>query len=595
VEPLDKNIPRFGFSYYTYVPEELNVSDSDGRLRRRLFVRAWELIPADLKPYSFLVPFFVGSQSGFLGFGGLPRRQIRQEILELSDEYGIPIQPYVRMAFDRYTKEWHSDMEVPLDELEKMFQRHKHLRGIHIGEMAGEAGFFAEERKYLMDAIRLAARYGKEVSFWDHANMWQILLLDEEFIDLIRQHPDTFLPVWETNGAKSEYADQGMPFGLWAGGLVDRWGVNPQAGWYWFEAGYRQVGQGQFMSGWESCAPDTLWGIMSLLGLTAGASTYIFEGSEGWFWNFRGKFGEYGGGEWDPDFGQMKKMDLPEVLDLSETFKKVIHPTLKMIVDHDLIPGRSEVLEKVKVIYQSRWLPDDTTPVWNPEMFRRINWATGQYENLDMLPAFWSLPMKQKHYYMGHLYPATYGLTHGSDLIPNDFKYYWIPVISKYADITAQEKDKIVVGSGDFKTKAAVKEFFASKKIKKDGEGSAWIVKIGPGTYILNTHENEPIEDSYSVAIGADRISGMIPFLTSMTIVEEKDGRSIYLNNFIDKTAKRKMRIVLETNQANPQINIEGRDLESSTDKEENKIILTITFNGPVHIALKERNTTCPV
>ncbi len=585
-KPVD---PWIGFSYYSYVPEELNQEDPDGRLRGRLFVRAWELIPADIKPYCRMIPFFVGPLSGFLEFGKLSRRQLRQEILELSDEHGIPIHPYVRMAFDRNTREWHKDTEVPLDEIETMFRRRPHLLGVHIGEMGGEAGFFAEERKYLMEAIRLAARYNKVVSFWDHANMWQILLLDEEFIDLIRQYPKAFLPIWETNGAKCEYADQGMTFGLWASGLVDRWGVNPQAGWYWFEAGFRQVWQGQFMSGWEAHAADNLWGMMSLLGLTAGASAFFFEGTEGWFWNFRGKFGEFGEGEWDPDFGTLKKKEMPEVPDLSETFKKVIHPTLKMIIDHRLIPSREEVLDKVKVIYQTRWLPDDATPVWNPEMFRRISWATGMFENLEVLPAFWSLPVKQKHHYMGHFYPATYGITHGSDLVPKDFKYYWIPVISKYADITALEKEKIMTGSGDFKTAEQVKEFFAARPLKTDGEGSAWIARIGTGTYILNTHENEPVDDSYSVAVGGYTLSGMIPSLTSMSIIEGEDGISIYLNNFIEPIPKRSMTIILESKGADFQIEVDGRDIEHSMVEAEKKIILTLNYNGPVHITLKER------
>jgi hypothetical protein len=275
------------------------------------------LLPDSLKPYSCLIPLFVGFK------GGLPKDEIRREILELSDRYNIPIQPIVRMAYDHWTKQWNPGMEVPIRELEEMFKKHKNIYGAKIVETGGEAGFFSNERKYLLAAIKLAVKYDKVITFWDHANMWQILLLDEEFIDLIKKHSDNFIPFWKMNGGNTEYADQGMPFGLWASRLVNRWGVNPQASWYWFEAGFRKIWNGRFPFGWESAAPDILWGMMSLLGANAGASAYLFEGCEGWFWNFQSKSEESSDTPWDPDTSSYsRKNKLPNKLDCTDTFKK---------------------------------------------------------------------------------------------------------------------------------------------------------------------------------------------------------------------------------------------------------------------------------
>lgn len=577
-----------GFSYYAYIPGEVEAEDRDGSLRRKMFVRAWELIPEDLKPHSRLIPFFVGPPEGFLSFGAdqLSRNAVRQEILELSDAHAIPIHPYVRMAYDRNSREWHEGAEVPLDELETMFQRHKYLRGVHIGELAGEAGFFAEERQYLMDAIRLAAKYGRVVSLWDHANLWQILLLDEEFIDLIRQYPDTFLPFWETNGAKCEYADQGMPFGLWASGLVNRWGVNPQAGWYWFEAGYRKVWQGKFMSGAESAAPDVLWGLMATLGATAGAGAYFFEGTEGWFWNYRGKFGESDEAGWDPDIGKLKKTRLPQKWDLSDTFKNVVAPTLRLILQKDAIPSRQQVLEKTKLVYQTRWLPDDVTPVFNPEMFRRMSWAGGLYDNLDTLPAFWSMPVPQKHFYMGHLYPATYGITDGSDLIPKTSRFGWIPIFSKYAGLDALPPGKTVIGSGDFKTREAMEEFLAAKAFTAEGEGTAWMTQVGSAVYVINRHENEPKDDAYCVTMGPVGLSGVMPPLTFMVARRHKGGVSIDVNNFIKDMPQRKMTIHIDMARRDFTAHVRSNQTEKTAvfDSVGGAAEICLCFNGFAHV-----------
>jgi hypothetical protein len=553
-----------------------------------MFVQAWQLIPDDIKPYSRLLPFFVGPPEGFLSFGDdqMSRKGVRQEILELSDEHAIPIHPYIRMAYDRNSREWQADAEVPLDELETMFQRYKYLRGVQIGELAGEAGFFAEERKYLMDCIRLAAKYGRVVSLWDHSNLWQILLLDEEFIDLIRRHPDTFLPIWETNGSKCGYSDQGMPFGLWASGLVNRWGVNPQAGWYWFEAGYRKLWSGAFMSGTESAAPDSLWGLMAILGLTSGAGAYFFEGTEGWFWNFRGKFGESTDSEWDPDIGKLKKVRLPEKWDMSDTFKYAIYPTLKLVLQEDAIPDRKQVLEKAKLIYQTRYLPDDVTPVWNPEMFRRMSWAGGQYDNIDALPAFWSMPIPQKHYYMGHLYPATYGVTDGSDLIPKTSRFNWIPIFSKYAGLDTVPAGKDVIGSGDFKTRQEIDQFLADKNFTADGEGTAWITKIGSTAYIINRHENQPIDDTYAVTVESFGLSGKIPALTCMIAQKQKDGLSIDVINFLENMPERQMAIQIDADGRDFTTNVRYNKTQNTPDVNatDGKASINLSFNGFAHI-----------
>ncbi|NLX07347.1 MAG: hypothetical protein GXY33_19585 [Phycisphaerae bacterium] len=576
--------PWFGFSYYAYVPSELELEDRDGSLRRRLFTTAWELIPDDLKPYSRMIPFFIGSAEGFLSFGGASRQQIRREILELSDQHAIPIHPYIRMAFDRNCREWHADMEVPLGDLERMFGEHEHLLGVHIGEMAGEAGFFAEERAYLMRTIELAARYGKTVSLWDHANLWQVLLLDEEFVDLIRRCPKTFVPLWETNGAKTAYADQGMPFGLWASGLVERWGVNPQAGWYWFESGFREMWSGRSMSGSEAKAPDVLWSLMSALGASAGAQAYFFEGTEGWFWNFRGKFNESADAEWDPDVGSIKKVKLPQTLDLTETFKRAIHPTLKRLLEPGAIPTRQQVLEQVKVIYRTKWLPDDTTPVWNPEMFRRMSWATGMYDDLATLPSFWSLPAEQKKFYMGHLYPATYGVTHGSDLVPKTSRYYWIPVVSKYADPSLLPPDKLVVESGQFKKEDEAKRFF-DQNVPRQDSGSAWVACVGRSVYVFNRHENQPVDDEFHCRIGGFQLSGRIPALAFLLATDDGTGLSIYVNNFIGVLDERQMEIQIRSPRPF-EVSLAPADIRSDvkTSPDHTTAEFRLTFNGSAEL-----------
>ncbi len=589
--------PWIGLAFFDYVPKEISVPREKLRseeFRRMLFANCWQLLPDDLKPYCNLVPIFVGQKGCFVGGDVITLAQLRAEILDLSDTHGIPVHPIVRMAYNRNSRQWCSDLEMPLEDVEEMFRKHPNVTGIKIVESGGEAGFFPDDRKYLMDAIRLGARYGKTVSFWDHANMWQILLLDEEFIELISQHPDTFIPLWETNGPLTSYADHGMPMGLWASGVVNRWGVNPQAGWYWYEAGYREAFGGRHMDGRESVAPDVMWGIMTMLGASAGASAFVYEGTEGWWWNYRGKFTECEGAEWDPDAGEIGQVELPEKLDMSDTFHSVICPTLRTLINDDLIPTREQVLEEVKIAYETRWLPDDTTPVWNPEMLRRVNWASGEFDDIDTLPAFWGLPVEQKKFYMGPLYDATYGRREGNEIIPNTSKHYWIPVFPKYARkhatcIEDPFEGKLVIGSGDCKTMEDFAKLVGEPGDMQHEDGVAWSATVGGAAFVTNTHENAHVPEKFSVEVGGRRIEGEIDSLMFLMASEADGSLRIYANSYIASHSARTLTFSIGEYDSEPAVeaDVNGADCQVTFSPESKQATVALSFNGSAAIIIK--------
>ena len=264
----------------------------------KLILRRWATLPSEIRGFS---GFRVGTRPATL-----PR--FLREMSRIEPEIPCFLQVYGPNEIRKGR-----NYLVPLSMLEWAFQNFPFVKGAVLVE---QYGAHERRRQYLAHLLPLAAKYGKLV-IWAHkhgpnVHEFVVLLTEPEWFKPISQHGRYFVPVWKMNGPNSPLLAHSCCLGFWLSGVSGAWGVEPES-WYWHEAGF----------GRESEFPPLCWGQMMLLGLSSGATCYIFE----------------------PPW-QLWKGDR-----LTKVATEVIFPLLSDIVRHRLIPTKEEVLARVKFGY----------------------------------------------------------------------------------------------------------------------------------------------------------------------------------------------------------------------------------------------------
>ena len=361
-------------------------------------------------------------------------------LLPYAEEAGIPVTIQVQTN--------NSDINdtVPLDRVRRYLDTYSCIVGVQIGEAsvrtfvghgAGPEYSMGRNARYARDLILLAGEYGVFMSWKLMSENYAAIASsvdNEALFETIRDHGEYVIPMHEMNCEFAKYIDHMSCMGFWLADITHQWGVQPQS-WYWSDAGYAEPG---------CCLPGSLempgqmYAIMLMLGATAGATAYGMEPP------------------WDIWTGPG-----------SARFRDYVVPTLKRLLSDNLIPDKEEVLANTPLAYQ---LPSCKRPL----DFHKVS------DDLDF------------DHGKGRLIRATLGVydrARDSEIIPNNPRYTWIPVLPARTDPLLLDRFKRVLHPGDVETEDDARKT-AERFFDPVDRGTAWSTYVGPLTFAVNTHEN---------------------------------------------------------------------------------------------------------
>ena len=404
-------------------------------------VSAWAALPNTLKPFSALTVSVTGVDA--------PTRKVRYEnMLAALQEAEIPT--VIRIA--------DSDPRslLPLDLTEELLARFTCVKGVEVVNLSfdeyytfsgGDELGLPPNVRWLSGATDLAARYGRFIAIRLDGIGWLRLMANawcRPLLERFRACSAYVVPL-AGHGGGDTIAQQSALMGLWMEGAVAQWGVAPSSSWY-VMAGYVEPGVfGVTATG--PGMPPPLYRAMILNGALGGACVYAFPSfSDLW----SGGQGRY--------------------------WAEAIQPTLHEVVETGLIAGKEFVSKKVRVAYQ---LGVSRTP----EEF---------HLNLRDLDAVRD---------QGLLLAGAYGLERPgqvTELIPNSGRHYWVPAMSPHAAPELLGAFARVVRPGSVPSAPAWTELL-DQYLGPDGSGTAFIVRVGRGVFVMNTRENLYEEQTFQL------------------------------------------------------------------------------------------------
>lgn len=483
-----------------------------------------------------------------------------------ADDEGIPYFAQVRTWMPPHIpsfalqRSWREET-VSTGAVRAMYHQYPGLAGVQAVEL-NCFGLSGEERRYIAELIEISAEYGGLLSWQeanDGCNLWVEVGADRELYRCIEAHPDILLPQWEMNVPKSMYLCHDSVMGLWLAGAVDNWGAEPQS-WYWLDAGYTDLNSrpGEFDRGYRAGdrrkCPDGLWGQMILLGASSGATVYSIE-------PYRGVVAAEDGRGY------------------ATAWTRAIGPLLQWLITERAIPDRATVHRKVRVAYHADF----------------ENAAFAERSDIDCYRQ--ELPDDHRmgaHTARGRgsglLYEGTYRLPHPFKMIPETGRYFWIPVLPKYASSDALLSFPEVLSPNAFAAAREVSAYF-DRCYAPDGQGEAWIVCVGGTAFISQTHENLDTEQHF--AVGAPLPMAIEGTLRAHQYIvarrSDKGGLSVHLGNYAGRTSR--LLVHPGTNQAPPTV-IEARDslthpAKIQTRLSGNALEITVSHHGAVDLSLE--------
>ncbi len=354
---------------------------------------------------------------------------------------------------------------APLDELQKLFDQFAIVRAVRVsGLNFDEYPAFAPgapmgvpaQAAWLASVIDLAAQYGRRVILELDGLEWLRLMANtrnQRVYDAMRAHPAVVIPMNSQRGPHNVAATSAI-LGLWLEGAAAQWGLASDSAWY-ADSGF--IEPGKFGPKPDAAMPSALYRAMLLNGAMTGASVYRFARAD------------------DLWAGPQKQY-----------WTDAIEPALRDLIDKGYIARKDLVKDKARVAY-------------------RLNAATSPTEfeaNLaDLDPIF----------HEGRMLQGAYGLElpgQVPELILNTGHFYWVPVLSPYATDEAMASFKEVVLPGALLNAAAWRERLEGQ-YKPDGEGRAFISRIGRAIFVMHTRENFYEEQPYALAAVPAAVRGV--------------------------------------------------------------------------------------
>lgn len=403
-------------------------------------VSAWKALPDRLRPYSAFELHSPNTSTDMW-----PDR-----FHDLLQELQFAEVPLVITVANSNPKSFYS-----VDALRDLFDAYTTIRGVHVSGLSfGEYPVFGDvdpiatppQAEWLTQVIDLGAEYGRRILIELDGLEWPRLMANtwtQRLYDAFTQHPEIVVPMNSQRGANSVVASSAL-MGLWLEGAADQWGLDCDSAWY---TGSDFIEPGEFGHDPDALMPPALYRAMVLNGAMTGATVYRFPASADLWFGPRRHY-------WD----------------------EALFPILTETLDSGYIARKDLVQDKIHVAYR-------LNPAASATEFDR---------NLkDLDPVF----------HEGHMMHGAYGLElpgQVPELVLNTGAFYWIPILSPHASDTALAHFDEVILPGALLDAQSWRERL-STYYTRDGQGSAFISRVGRGIFVMQTRENFYEEQSFSI------------------------------------------------------------------------------------------------
>jgi hypothetical protein len=437
-----------------------------------------ENLPVDVREYWAIQ--FVGLKKDTPG-----NRADMEKNLDAAEAAGIP-------AFIQ-VEDCNSHNDVPSSYFDTLFYKYSQLVGLSVAEFsAANTSLIGMD----FDHIKAVMRYIDTVVPHGGMLMWQDMgyeglhpfLIAGSVPELYRKiitNGDYVILVDKHNGRSKRFVAQSAAIGFYASGLIGNWGVNSED-WIWWEAGYNRLfnpiaGISRSAPAWKAVFtyPDSLFGIDWLIAAAGGATVYSLE---------------------CPYHG----LAVPEQDKFTPAWNNVILPLTRQLINNNLIPGRQEVKDMIKVAYHAECV--------NPPEI-----------NGDIL------------------FRGLYGPQYASlwEWLPSTGRYYFLPILPKLAGKEVLESYQNLITSSsyarNFMLGPAAKQAWFNGIYPERGTGDAWFMNYRNNWYIVNPNENRDIDSTFKFRLSGDpgsTLSGTISAHTFAIVREETGTVAVHLSNY---------------------------------------------------------------
>jgi hypothetical protein len=214
----------------------------------------------------------------------------------------------------------------------------------------------------------------------------------------------------------------------------------------------------------------------------------------------------------------------------SPNCERYLFPFMRGMIAHNIVPQKSKVIEKAKAFINPFGnYPDGK--VYNPsELFinyldvfpgwQRSTWSASWIDPFGILYRN-SLGFSQEKAYQDTVVARVYYANVKSKVvdyflrenIPNESKYYFLPIQPHPA--SQIPASMATINLKDFRTDETMKAKLDEVFTDAPTHGNAWQTEIDNSFFVLNTHENTDIDETYSFNLGGTFIksmNGIMPF-----------------------------------------------------------------------------------
>jgi hypothetical protein len=412
-------------------------------------IAVYAQVPENLRPYAVLSIAAPGNTFA-------ERVQSYQALLPPLQSAGVPVVIRVSDAAPKW--------RYPQEDLEALLDAFTTVKGVETAGLtfneypveASDPPRMSDQAAWLSGILDTAARYGRFTYIPLDGVEWCRLLAqpaNKPLYNKLTECHGHVIPACLHRGPHT-VAGVSALMGLWLEEAVGQWGLAADSRWY-SDAGFIEPGTFGVPNG--ATAPTSVYRAMILNGAMTGAAVYAFSpDSDLWFGAARH--------HWD----------------------KSIYPTLSELLDLGLIARKDFVRKKTPVLLQ---LVPAADPVTFHRNLRDIDGGLDQ----------------------GLLVQAAYGMERPGqipELILNRGDHYWVPIVSSFAPSELMSTFEVLVQAGATST---VEDWTAllDRYAAPDGQGAAFITRVGRGLFIMNTRENVVEPQAFSVADVPAPVRGM--------------------------------------------------------------------------------------
>jgi hypothetical protein len=397
-----------------------------------------------------------------------------------------------------------------LTEVEEIYKQYPNVIGLVLGETFWDF-IDSEDNATIRDlhlqwykrSFQLSAKYGRLV-IWGNGN-------DEHFVwDKFLGEENSTNP-WMTPAEFESVAKNlviapknNIPFGhfhaesavmgAWLAGRTQQWGVWSE-GWAWGSIGYDKLFGDQLKGDANdpdfSTMPYNIWLQMKLAGLSQGATVFHFGGESSVV-----EWGEYDAVNDRFNLGDHEYLNQSTAFwDMSgnehPSLQRYVVPFMKAVVEHGLIPSKSEVLDKLQLAV--------TAPA--PEISKGSALDYGSYAPLfiatNELPGYISIAEAmtddpEVEYY--ELIPNA----NRRELLRDNGRHYATPILPYPANSLSD--NTTIISLSDANTTEAFQALI-DPLYPETQHNTAWVVQLKGRLYVSNGLENTNENRSFSVSV----------------------------------------------------------------------------------------------